>query len=152
MIGWHDVPVFGHAPTDASAVIRPSAYGLFEDGRGQLAVVRTPDGHFLPGGGIQSGEAPGDTIVREVLEECGLLVRVGSWTVRAVDFVYSPSERSHFEKRSTFVEAHLRRGGLAPTEADHQLLWLNPDVAAAHLLHPSHRWAVMQWEARPGNR
>jgi 8-oxo-dGTP diphosphatase len=152
VIAWDDVPVFGHPPTDAHAVVRPSAYGLFEDERQRLAVVRTPQGYFLPGGGMQSDEAPGDTIVREVREECGLLVRVGSWTVRAIDFVYSPTEGAHFEKHSTFVEAFLQRTGLEPTETDHELLWLNPDVAATRLLHPSHRWAAVQWDARRDNR
>jgi 8-oxo-dGTP diphosphatase len=152
LMAWDDVPVFGHAPAQAHAVVRPSAYGLCENERRQLAVVRTPQGYFLPGGGMHSGETPGDAVIRELQEECGLLVRLGVWTVRAIDFVYSPTEAEHFEKHSTFIEAHLQRSGLEPMETDHKLLWLDPQQAVAHLLHPSHRWAAVQWEARRRGR
>src|SRR5690348_507177 len=103
MTAWLDAPIFGHPPTDAHAVIRPSAYGLVSDADRRLAVVRTPHGLFLPGGGIEPGETPGETIVREVREECGLDVQLGSWTVHAIDFVYSTEERTHFEKHGTFI-------------------------------------------------
>lgn len=55
------------------------AYGvLINDGR--VALVRssnpkhTPSLWWLPGGGIDFGEAPEDTLVREVFEETGLEV------------------------------------------------------------------------------
>ena len=142
---WDDIPVFGSPPVDAPAVVRPSAYGIVIDAAVNVAVVRTPQGLFLPGGGIEPGETSRAAVVREVLEECGLAVRVGSWTVRAVDFVYSPTEQTHFEKRSTFVDAHASGPRIAPQEPDHVLEWIPPRTAAASLAHPSHRWAVEQW-------
>jgi 8-oxo-dGTP diphosphatase len=147
MTEW-DSPVFGSRPVDTPAVVRPSAYGVVVDAVENVAVVRTPQGLFLPGGGIEPGETPHDAVVREVLEECGLDVRVGSWTVRAVDFVYSPTERTHFEKRSTFVDAHASGPRIAPRERDHELEWIPPRSAVASLAHPSHRWAVEQWLER----
>src|SRR5688572_18821109 len=71
MTEWTDVPVFGRPPHGPRATVRPSAYGLLVDDDGRLAVVRTPQGWFLPGGGMEAGEAPPDTVAREVLEECG---------------------------------------------------------------------------------
>ena len=58
-------------------VIRPSAYGLIHDDRGRMSVARNPNGFYLPGGGMGDGESPAETIVRESLEECGLVVRLG---------------------------------------------------------------------------
>ena len=147
---WEEVLVFGSAPPDEPATVRPSAYGLIIDPADRLPVVRTPQGFFLPGGGIEPGETPGAAVVREVLEECGLEVRIGTWSIRAVDFVYSPTEHTHFEKQSTFVDAHPSGRHATPTEPDHELEWLPPQVAMATLAHPSHRWAVQQWLNRSG--
>ena len=46
-----------------------------------MAVVRTPDGLFLPGGGCEPRESEQGTVIREVMEECGLGVRVGAIVV-----------------------------------------------------------------------
>ncbi len=47
----------------------------------QIMVVRDPDGeHILPGGRVDEGEAPGEALVRELLEETG-------WSVRGVPFL-----------------------------------------------------------------
>ena len=144
MIEQGDVPVFGHPPAGAHATVRPSAYGLVIDRDGRLGVVRTPQGLFLAGGGIEPWETPHDAVVREMREECGLDVRVGSWSARAVDFVYSTTEHTHFEKRSTFLDVSVSAAG-AGSEADHELVWITPQEAITQLAHPSHRWAVTQW-------
>jgi 8-oxo-dGTP diphosphatase len=125
--------------------VRPSAYGLVVDSENRIAVVRTPLGFFLPGGGMEPGETPRDAVLREVLEECGLEVRIGAWSARAVDFVYSPTEQVHFEKRNTFLDARPSGPRVTPREPDHELEWMSPPAAAANLAHPSHRWAVEQW-------
>lgn len=150
---WSDAPSFGprDAPRDASAayVVRPSAYALLRDEVGQIAVVRTPKGLFLPGGGIDPGETAREAIQRETIEECGLPVRLRQWTTRAIEFVYSPEERTHFEKRSTFIDAVVDpvfEGALVPaSEPDHELVWMSRAAAIESLSHASHRWAVEGW-------
>ena len=146
-IDWARVPVFGTREPGVDYAVRPSAYALFSDATGRLAAVRTPLGVFLPGGGIDPGETPAAAVVREVEEECGLVVRVGAWTAAAVHFVWSPGDRCHYEKWSTFVDAAVVGPGAPPVEADHELVWLPPDGAAAAMAHESHGWAVRQWMA-----
>lgn len=55
---------------------RPSVRGIIvRDGRIAMMRSRKYDYFKLPGGGIEPGETPHDTLVREVREESGLIVR-----------------------------------------------------------------------------
>jgi 8-oxo-dGTP diphosphatase len=61
---------------------RIGAYGVLRDPDGRVLLARGSDlGAFpgvwsLPGGGVEQGEDPADTVVREIAEETGLTVRV----------------------------------------------------------------------------
>ena len=69
-------------------VRRIGAYGLCRDDAGRVLLARnSPRSSFpglwtLPGGGVEQGEDPDDTVVREFAEETGLRVRVAG--LRAV--------------------------------------------------------------------
>jgi 8-oxo-dGTP diphosphatase len=144
---WAGVPVFGSRAPGRDYRVRPSAYGFVADGRGRLAIVRSADGCFLPGGGIESGETPEQAVVREALEECGLLLRVGACVARAVEFAYSEEARKHQEKLCWFFAVTV--AGRCP-EAQlpgHEVLWLAAADGARTLLHESQRWAVSEWSA-----
>ncbi|HXH92676.1 MAG TPA: NUDIX domain-containing protein [Thermoanaerobaculia bacterium] len=142
MTDWREVPVFGNAPKETSAKVRPSAYALIENDRGQFAIVRTKEGTYLPGGGIDAGETPGEAVIRETLEECGLSVRIGSLIAEAVQFAWSEAEETYFEKRSTFVDAEVLGPDTSRLEADHEVLWVDAETACTMLTHESHAWAV----------
>jgi 8-oxo-dGTP diphosphatase len=142
------IPVFGEPAEAERYTVRASAYALVEDERGQVAVVRTPQGFFLPGGGIEAGETAAEAIVREALEECGLIVRAGRWTIAAVQFAYSVSDRTHYEKHCTFMDARIEAAQPCGTEEDHVLVWMDPTSACEILSHASHGWAVENWTRR----
>ena len=141
-VDWRAVPTFGVPPRVGHATVRPSAYAVLIDAGGRVAVVHTPRGTFLPGGGIDPGETPQAAIVREVLEECGLRASVGQWIAHAVEFVDSEEESTYFEKHSTFAGARSHGAAVAPLEPDQELAWFAPDVAIARLSPLSHRWAI----------
>jgi 8-oxo-dGTP diphosphatase len=67
---------------------RIAAYGLCRDRADRVLLVQSVTGltnsgrWFLPGGGVEHGEHPEDTVAREVAEETGLTVAVGR--IRAV--------------------------------------------------------------------
>lgn len=62
---------------------RIAAYGVVRDDEGRLLLARaapmlTLRGRwFLPGGGVQHGESPADSLRREIAEESGLTVVPG---------------------------------------------------------------------------
>lgn len=142
MTDWRKVPVFGNAPKETFVKVRPSAYALIENDRGQFAIVRTQEGTYLPGGGIDAGETPAEAVIRETLEECGLSVRVGSLIAEAVQFAWSEVEQTYVEKRCTFVDADVLGPDTSRLEPDHVLLWVDAETACAMLTHESHAWAV----------
>ena len=133
--------MFGTRIAGVEYLYRPSAYALVRNAQGDLAVARTPVACFLPGGGIDSGETPEQTVEREAREECGLVLRPLSRIGQAIEFSYSIAHDVHYEKDSVFIEAEVV-GITMATEADHQLFWLSPNDSIAALSHGSHRCAV----------
>jgi 8-oxo-dGTP diphosphatase len=143
MKGSEPVPVFGQRLAGETYVVRPSAYALIENEKGEVATVLTPLGPFLPGGGIEAGETPEEAVIREAREECGLLVRADGEIARAIQFSYSKTERCYFEKRIVFLRAILE-GTTVALEEDHELVWLPPKTAADRMWHESHAWVLGQ--------
>jgi GrpB-like predicted nucleotidyltransferase (UPF0157 family)/8-oxo-dGTP pyrophosphatase MutT (NUDIX family) len=135
------IPSFGDRDPNRQYVARPSAYLVIRDPTEQLAVVRTPLGFFLPGGGIGPGETPSQAAEREAREECGFVVRLTAEIGVADQYVYASAEKTHFLKRSWFFRAQ-QTGWSSPSEVDHRVMWLSQDRAAITLSHASHRWAV----------
>jgi 8-oxo-dGTP diphosphatase len=139
-------PVFGQRVPGASYVQRPSVYAVIRDGLGHVALVRTAQGVFLPGGGIEADETPEQALLREVREECGFDIRLLSRLGDAVQLVYAQAEVAYFEKASTFFAAIVERHQSVPSERDHEVLWVASSEAALLVSHESHRWAL-RWSA-----
>jgi ADP-ribose pyrophosphatase YjhB (NUDIX family) len=63
---------------------RLAAYGICVDDAGRLLLARAAPSitlrgrWFLPGGGVQHGEHPAESLVREIEEESGLRVELGA--------------------------------------------------------------------------
>jgi len=143
-----DLPVFGTKLDGVEYVVRPSAYALLPNEAGDLAVMRTPKGHFLPGGGVEPGESVEAAVARETREEAGLVVEATRTIGEAVEFTRALDEDAWYQKVSTFVGARVV-GHADAAEPDHELLWLPPARAADALTPPSHVWAVARLVAPP---
>jgi 8-oxo-dGTP diphosphatase len=140
----NSIPEFGVPIEGAVYTLRPGGYGLIRDKHGHVAVVKTSTGLFLPGGGQESDESPEEALVREVQEECGLVVHIGQPLGIADQFAHSASEQIYYRKRCSFFTAHVLASKGSGSEPDHELLWLAPEDAAAQLRHESQRWIVIQ--------
>ena len=140
------IPVFGERREGVRCAPRPSAYALVQNDTGLLALVSTPDGVFLPGGGIDAGEWAELTAVRETREECAIDIRT-TWSVgRATDIVYAAADQTCVEKTSAFVAADLI--GPVAQVPEHDVRWLPLDQAARSVTREGHAWAIRKWIAR----
>jgi 8-oxo-dGTP diphosphatase len=134
-----NIPVFGEGDAP-EAIVRPGGYAvILQDGL--VAVVAAPGGLFLPGGGQDPEESAEAAAVRECREECGLVVAMITFLGVADEVVFTPSERRHCRKRSSFFLAQVV-GSAEAMEPDHVLLWMKPSEALTKLRHGSQRWAV----------
>ena len=136
---------FGRHDPDATYISRPGAYAIMQDDQGRIAVVVTPTGSYLPGGGQEPDESFEQTLIREVQEECGLHIVVIERLGGAHQLVYAKSEETHFRKECIFFRVAALASTDMPVEADHELLWLDRAEALKMLSHDSNIWAVEQW-------
>lgn len=134
-------PEFGLNIVEAEYSLRPGGYVVVFNDRGEVAVVSTPKGLFLPGGGQSPTESAEETAVREALEECGLRILPGASIGIADELVFAEDEGRYYRKRCSFFLAKAIEQTDA-REPDHELLWLAPEDAIARLRHESQRWAV----------
>ncbi len=148
MTDWNGVPTFGSSDSTLPRVARPSAYAVVDDASGRLAIVHVADGAYLPGGGIEEGESPERAVCREAHEECGVAIKLGVWRRVAIEYVSAVAEGTHFEKRSTFLDAMVLAATGADSEPGHVVAWLPPREALTALTPLSHRWAVAEWMAQ----
>lgn len=122
---------------DAVPAEQFGAYGVVEDGTGQVLTVKAANGRFyLPGGRIEAGEGPGEALLREIAEECGwsatLLapLRSGSQLIMGGTVLL---RASHWRVRLV-----ARLAG----EAEHRMVWVEPHEALDNLHRDCDRAAL----------
>jgi 8-oxo-dGTP diphosphatase len=136
-----DIAEFGVASPDVEYVLRPGGYSVIFSATGEVAIVMTPDGLALPGGGQEGAESPEEAAVREAREECGLVIALGNRIGVADEMVFS--EGHYYRKRCTFFIAESLES-VEASEPDHELIWTSPERAISELRRESQRWAVAE--------
>ena len=115
-------------------VRRIGAYGLCRDTAGRVLLARNshrstyPGLWTLPGGGVEQGEHPDDTVVREFAEETGLTVRVTGLRSVTSDVFRFPGTRT-FEHTDRIIYDVEPVGGELRNEAEgttESVDWVDP--------------------------
>ena len=131
---------FGKRLTGKTYLDRPGAY-LIAVQDGKLAVIQTPKGLFLPGGGTESCESDVDCIRREMIEETGLEAEIGGFLCAAEGYTMH-------EKLGLFHPIHYYYYGrigdkiCKPKEKGHNVLFLSPEQVRTKLYSEMQNWAV----------
>ncbi len=114
---------------------RVGAYGLCRDPEDRVLLARNsgasefPGLWGLPGGGVEQGEHPDDTVVREFAEETGLTVRVGGLRAALSDVARLPGS-GDLEHTDRLVYDVVVAGGELRHELDgttDRVEWVTPD-------------------------
>jgi len=122
---------------------RVGAYGICRDDSGRVLLARNshlssfPGRWTLPGGGVEQGEHPDDTVVREFGEETGLSVRVDALHTVTADVFRLPG--GDFEHTDRIVYDVSATGGVLRAEASgttESAEWVSPARAAELPLMP----------------
>lgn len=132
---------------------RPTAFGLvFHDGK--LACVRVDRGegsyYDLPGGAVDGDETEEQALVREFVEETGMIVRPFARFAEAAQFFLKSTGEPINNVGGFWIAEQLALDPSAKVEADHELVWLHPHTALNELRHDAHAWAVAAWLRRKG--
>ncbi len=146
----HQALQFGRADTGTSYIDRPTAFGLvFREGL--LACVRvTRDIPYfdLPGGAVDGDETESQALIREFVEETGMTVRPLERLVEAGQYFRKSDDTPVNNIGGIWTAECLSLDPAAKVEDDHELVWLEPQVALARLRHDAHAWAVAKWLRR----
>jgi 8-oxo-dGTP diphosphatase len=117
-------------------VRRIGAYGVCRDGSGRVLLARNsglssfPGLWTLPGGGVEQGEDPDDTVVREFAEETGLSVRVAG-LVSVTSDVFRLPHTDTWEHTDRIIYDVERTGGSLRNEAagtTEAVDWVTPEA------------------------
>ncbi len=133
---------FGDQRTGYTYIDRPGAYAIIFNPEKEIAVVETPTGFFLPGGGIEKGESPEQALRREILEEVGMKIKIVKALGQASQFLYSKIEKRAFNKIGEFYIAQFVGAPGEATETEHWLVWLSREGAMKKLNHEFQRFMV----------
>jgi 8-oxo-dGTP pyrophosphatase MutT (NUDIX family) len=133
-------PIFGSAPAGVVCHKRLAAYAIIAGAEGRIAVVRGRMGYWLPGGGALPGEAPEETVAREVREELGHRVRLVGKIGEAIQYFYASDDECWYEMKAVFFRAEIEGERLGT--AEHELYWLDAGNSSESFFHACHAWAV----------
>lgn len=115
---------------------------------GQIGVVRTDKGFFLPGGGLDHDESDAACIERECMEETGYRVSVKD-KIGSAETYYKAPEIGYFHPIQTYYTGELTEKVCEPTEEDHRLVWIKYEDLRGRMYMEMQNWAIEEgWKAR----
>jgi len=127
----------------------PAASAIITNDRGQILLHRRTDNNLwaLPGGTMEIGESIGQTVMREVQEETGLLVEperiVGVYSNPKHVVEYADGEvRQEF---SVCFTCRIVGGDLRTSEESSELAFFTPEEIEQLSMHASIRLRIKQY-------
>lgn len=137
--------IFGSPQPNVQYTERRAAYVVITN-EGKVAVVKSQQTYFLPGGGSLQGESPEETVLREVDEELALSVRLIRKIGEAIQYFYSDADERHYRMLAVFFAGEFTEMQCSG-KGEHELHWLPVMEAERGCFHACHAWAISQRSA-----
>ena len=131
---------FGSRINGIKYIDREAVYGLLLK-KGKIAVVETPRGYFLPGGGIEQNESHEECLRREIIEEVGIEVKLDEYIGKSVLFDKSPRDNVYYNMYGSFYLVN-EVNRLPKLEDDYEMVWMSLEEAKSKLKLIHQIWAV----------
>ncbi len=120
-------------------IYRVSAKALVFDESKNILIIRENRGWELPGGGIEQGESPQETIEREMKEECGFVVENIDDNPSLTWIVHRPGSSDDLDKWRLFVgfRVTLKSMEFTPSKECLEYRFVSKDELSKLPLHPN---------------
>ncbi len=107
---------------------------VINDGKVLLSYEKNKDVYMSPGGGLEEGESFEKCCEREVLEECGLIVKAGEQIFTINEYVFNELYIAHYFPCEIIGEGEL---SLTKTEIEHGMepVWVPVEDAIEIFSH-----------------
>jgi len=123
---------------------RAGAYGVVFNEEGCIAVIKTPRGYFLPGGGIEAEENQKECIIREFKEETGYDIEVKQFIGKASTYRFAEGLKDYYHLIGLHYIVDLKEQIAIQIEEDHELLWMEAKECSESLYLEHQAWAVKE--------
>lgn len=138
------IRIFGEKLHPISYLSRPGAYGICITHDFRVLLLKTPDGYFLPGGGIEQYESSIEALEREIIEETGYELNNSQFCCYATEFFFSYKRSVYYELQGQFYRIQIGDKIARPVEYDHEIEWHPVEKALSLLFMDYQRFALKQ--------
>lgn len=139
---------FGNRISGILYTRRPGVYGLIINDNNKLGLIKTPQGYFLPGGGVKQNESVHKALKREISEETGYDAKIRKYIGGYRQFKISFDKSQHYELIGYIFTCELLEKMDCKIETDHQLIWEDIHLAVEKLELEYQRYAVNNYFKR----
>ena len=145
-------PTFGEKKENVTYHPRYGVYAVIPNPeKKQIVLVQAPNGAwFLPGGEIEAGEDHQEALKRELIEELGFTVEIGSYFGQADEYFYSRHRDTYYYNPAYLYEAISFQEVQKPLEDFNHIAWFPIDEAIEKLKRGSHKWGIEAWKIQHG--
>lgn len=133
---------FGEKENDTDYILREGVYAIIQNEKNEIALVETPRGYFLPGGGVKAKESHDQALKREISEELGYSIESSCPISKYGQFILGKSQDKHYELVGTFYCTKLGQNLHSKVEEDHEMIWFDIDEAVNRLQLPYQKHAL----------
>jgi len=149
----NNLNTFGEIVDGAKYKVREGVYALIGRESDQVALVGRvhSDLHELPGGGLEGSESHEEGLIRELKEELGWAIRVGSYLGKGVQYTtLSPRGRYYRLEGHFYIAEKLGEAG-GKIEDDYEERWLSFTEAIQKVKYEYQRWAIKLFKSHQKN-